>query len=520
MEKWRSQVGDGKIKLLWLDDNYGGVDPGSKEYGPWFSLTCASGPEEMAELIPSLPAATNRQGYSIQGLPADVYLADFRLCDSKDRCQSKQHSQSGIHAPSAGFLICLLTGLRWPDHPQTIIPYSAYEREFGDIWTLCREHCPRAIHVLWDQSVTKGTRNVAQIFSLVAPQFRETLLTSVNEGIVNIPLRERDRLLKLCASGATCKATEQILTVGEFGWRSFLLGSMFHDLLEGEKHEPSKAHLRTSVLSEWLNKITAIDPIEEEARLLADSYFALRSDPMSVLVYKLIRQYRVAGKSDVSEVYSSPPPSFPWICAWNRGANGDQRVRLAILFLLVRAHAEKTPSTRMGTSNSGGLWQRVESLRSSYKDPKAAFEKLAEVAVSGNYGKGGENLLEKYNDFIERLAESGAVLKEIEDPFAMVLPPLPLSQTDVVQLLDPFPESWDATLSLDSSKKIGKGLFRLDPPLNLVSLLEGKVQVSKAQAGQARKGDTAALTEAEFDAVRRYAREFLPARDLWPQWLK
>lgn len=156
------QAADGKLKVLWLDDKYEKlVPPVMRDLEPWYVLTCVDGPGDIAQLISAADREGSQKGgasrYELQGLPYDIYLTDFLLCDAKDEeCPSKEHSESGLHAPSAGFLLGIVTALRWPKHPQCLIPYSGYNEEYGQIWKLLKTLKPPAVEVLWDEKVTKG----------------------------------------------------------------------------------------------------------------------------------------------------------------------------------------------------------------------------------------------------------------------------------------------------------------------------------------------------------------------------
>src|SRR5262249_39154526 len=154
-----------------------------------------------------------------------------------------------------------------------------------------------------------------------------------------------------------------------------LIGSLFHDALEGAKDNPLEAYVSAEKVGCWLKKIeelAPIDPVQEEARLLAELYFKLRSDSLSQSTYGAIRQIKLTGRPDSIEGLPAAPLAFPWIGSWNeRGKDqGDRRVRLAILFLMIRAHIE----TRRPQTREYGRSEGMEAL-----NPREDEEKLRKL---------------------------------------------------------------------------------------------------------------------------------------------
>ena len=147
---------DGRIKILCLDDevadriakedHYPDV---TKRYSPYFAISGVLSLPDLRDVIASSGRYPSKYGYDRIEAPYDVYLLDFRMCDSKEDCRLREHIESGVHAPAAGLLAGMLTALRWPTHPQAIVPYSGHGlEEIGDVWHLCRGFCPESIHLV------------------------------------------------------------------------------------------------------------------------------------------------------------------------------------------------------------------------------------------------------------------------------------------------------------------------------------------------------------------------------------
>jgi hypothetical protein len=500
--------GDGRLKILWIDDRYHELVPGPaglEEEMKWFSLVCASGPDDVKALMSKAEEDAragrhHRPEYELTGLPFDIYLTDFRLCDKKNGgCDAETHLVKGLHAPSAGFLLGLLTTLRWPEHPQGVIPYSAYDEEFGQIWRLCAPVCPPSVNVLWDERVTKGNREKFELLRLVAPRYRSALYDGLRAEVIQMPFGERDRWESIVADADSVSAQEKAWFVGEYGLRPFLIGALFYDQLDKKNN-----CVPTTVVREWLSEIPLNDPLEREARRLADFFWELRSSDYSRNVYAFIREFK-AGRERPPQL-AEKPASFRWLLDFKHSHETSicRKMRLAVLFLLLREHATRlqrpwwhlSPDAERVLEGIGRL--RQESPR-PVEEVFAAFRDRAEEI-------GCEDEVDQV------LAEIKIFYADaLQDPIAVLTeqPNMSLSEYDVVRLVDPLPSGWDITLSLDKGKKVGKGLSRLKlsddaPEFDVKKLLEGNASL---------------LSRAERLAAQRYARELLPSSTNWPAWL-
>ena len=503
-------AGDGRLKVLWLDDTIDRIAPwagAALDFEPWFSLVYATHPRDVTELIDDSasrggPTDGRRLLYDLEGAPFDVYLVDFRLCDKiDDGCMLEEHLEAGLHAPSAGLLVGILTALRWPRHPQALVPYSGYDEEFGQIWRLARQFCPPTISVLWDDSVTKGTRDQKSLLNLLPVQCRVALGNAVRSAEVVMPLKERDRWETLLAdnAGQTIPAEEKIWLFTECGARPYLAGALFHDVLDELNRTVPETDVRA-----WISTLPVADSVEREARRLAEFYWKLRWNEMSQDVYSIVR----ALKQDVEVPGLQPnPPSYPWLCSWKRKGEGRdtsvRRIRLAILFLFLREHEDRIRHRRQHADVPDEIRRLLEVIRD---DDREIEELLGDLENSARL----DGCLERYHDLIAsflEFVESGALTDPIRDIIAGR--ELDVAEADIVQLVDPFPTAWDTPLSLDEGLKIGRGLTRLDiddvPSLNMKDLLAG---------------DGSSLTPAEFLCARRFARELMPSEEDWPRWLR
>lgn len=512
------EAGDGRIKVLWLDDTIDRIAPWggeARDYEPWFSLVYASHPKDVQELVDEYsgdgpradceldhagtPGVAVRQ-YDAPRMPFDVYLVDFRMCDNIDEgCSIEEHIEEGLHAPSAGFLVGMLTALRWPKHPQAIIPYSGYDEEFGQIWRLTSRFCPPVIDVLWDDSVTKGSRNQRALLKLIPRQCREALLSAIRNNAATLPLSERDRWHANLEGGKRqIPADEEILIAGEYGVRPFLIGALFHDHLdEGEGKVPAKP------VREWLKKLPVTDPLEPQARRLAEFYWNMRWNEVSEDIYTFARAMKDGKKI---EDLPDQPPSIPWLCSrTHKGDTADEsirRLRLAVLFLILREHEYRVRSRRIRGDVSQPCRNLMRRISYDLDSMEEVLESLREESWSNGYAEG-------YNDLI---AEFLTVLRNWpKNAFRGIIQDwdLDVSEAEVVRLVDPFPPTWDITMSLDKASKIGKGLSRLR--LDGVPALDVKALLG---------GDASCLTPSELLCARQFARELSLSETDWPRWLR
>jgi len=503
-------AGDGRLKVLWLDDTIDRIAPwagAALDYEPWFSLVYATHPEDVTKLIDSVtsrhaPTDADRLLYDLEGAPFDVYLVDFRLCDKiDDGCMLEAHLEAGLHAPSAGLLVGILTALRWPKHPQALVPYSGYDEEFGQIWRLAQQFCPPIVSVLWDDSVTKGTRDQKSLLKLLPIQCRLALGNAVRSAEVVMPLKERDRWEALLADdvGKVIPAEEKIWLSTENGVRPYLVGALFHDVLDEQNREVPATDIKA-----WISTLPVVDSIGRQARRLAEFYWKLRWNEVSQDVYSVVR----ALKRGV-EIPGLPPhpPSYPWLCSWKRKGDGRdtsvRQIRLAVLFLFLREHEDRIRHRRQSAEIPDEIRRLLEVIRD---DDREIEELLVDLENSARL----DGCLDRYHeliaDFLE-FVENGVLTDPIRDIIAGR--EHDVAETDIVQLVDPFPTTWDSPLSLDESTKVGKGLTRLAieavPSLDVKGLLAG---------------DGSSLTPAEFLCARRFARELMPSEEDWPRWLR
>ncbi len=502
------QAYDGRLKILWIDDDYENLAPREvRDYREWFSLTYIHGTDDVQQLLEAAKteaviAEEFHPVYALPLLPFDVYLTDFRLCDKKNEgCKDQAHLESGLHAPSVGFLLGILTALRSADHPQAIIPYSAYDDEFGQIWKLISKFCPPSLRVLWDESVAKGLRNQNQLINLVSVQYRESLLAALQDSDMHIPFGNRERWeRRLEEAGEFIDAKEMIWFVGAYGERPFSLGALFREHLDLENLSVPK-----SVVAEWLLMVPTADPVEKAARSLTEFFWRMRCSRLSQDKYSMIHEMN-KGKIDNSDL---PPALFSvdWLCIWKRSNDNDghRPIRLAILYLLLHEHAARVRKPL--PTKARHLLESIFKLRSQ-------FSTIEELLTTLEWAANEQNLKEDFQDALGEIIginrdkdQDGGVKLWYESPFSGDTEEYRpwVTEGDVVKLLNPLPDGWDVKLSLDKSAKIGKELSRLSPPLDVRRLLNG---------------DGSQLSNAEKESARKYARELMPNETNWPGWLK
>jgi hypothetical protein len=500
---------DGRIKVLWIDDHFDElIPPATTLIRPWFAVQCVCGPADIKSLIDASGAEAvpgPGDAYDRTGLPFDVYLLDFRLCDRKHVdgwCESPAHQRLGAHAPAAGLLLGLLTALRFSTHPQALLPYSAHEEEFGDTWNLCKTFCPQNIQVLADRSSSKSEAGFSVLLRRVPDLFRKALEHALRDEVIQMPFAERNRWEKRLAGGGTLQATEHLEFVGQYGRRHFLLGGLFYDCCSDNETVPATA------VREWLDVVPATGPVIAQALELAGWFWMLRQDPLSQWVYSIIEITRRGGS--VSDLPPAPP-SLPWLGEWKvAGEHINEVRRLVVLFLLLEEEAHRVELRRR---IEGGEDDDAEAffdyLRLLRREPGTSAAAYDGTPLANALAQRQPEEVSAFMQMLDRVLT--ACPREAGGPFDSFHLPLfvhlsrrgPLREGDVVRLLDPLPPSWDVTLSLDKSQKVGAGLARLS--LDVKSLLAG---------------DGSALSANESSLCRRYARGLMPDSLEWPAWLR
>lgn len=500
------QPNDGRLKLLWIDDLFQQIIPKSISLlEDFFAIKAISHPQNMSDLL-NLASQQPRQSaiYDRHGLPFDVYLTDFRLRDTKgSNAPTTRELEEGLDAPSGGFLLGLLTALRWPDHPQIVIPYSAYDDEFGQIWILCKRFCPSSLRVLWDETVTKGTRDQGKLLDLIPSEYRSALTDAFHQGILHLPLRERERWESLVQSSTLFSPHQTIEFSGNYGIRPIKIGALFYDKLSPK--DKDEGLIPATAIQEFLEKLPKVSPEEWNARKLTETYWILSHSELSRDVYSLIMKLQrgEVKPGDLPINLHSSSWFYPWLWNWKERYN-ESAVKLTVLFLLIWEHAARLPLPEIKLSSEAQILYHAcpnqEKLQEFYdhliiKEPKMA-EKISLIIneLSTYVQKIPETLgiSLKHKDLESQLLEEGANL------------PWLISERDILRLINPFPENWNNTpLSLSNDSFIGKAFYR-----------------SNFSVKELLKGNGNWLEEHLRSIARNYARELIPNQDDWPDWLK
>jgi len=406
---WRATklaLGDGRLKVVWVEDLLGKMIQKDELFDRFFSLIYVNHPSGLQQLIKDSTAHRSGSRYLVLQLPADIYATDFRMCDGLGACNDPAHIEVGLHAPSGGFLMGLLTTMRWPDHPACVVPYSGYSEEYGQIWKVCRGFCPSAVHVVWDEAVTKGNRRQGELKLLMAKSYREALDVSFRTALVHMPLAERDKWERtlsdsLAASAppvnATVAATQRVTLIYEYGIREISIGALFFDTLNGATDTVPVSSIR-----EWLDTVPIeADPIVRDARLLADIYWELRRSLASCKAYKQMLEVQndVALPKKIAERdvfcfdrakalgFEKAPPHYPSVFDWPYPEADKRRFhRLTFLFLLIQHHAETLRPLPRLSSVAGEMYEEMRTLplenALNLDDLRTEFEKVFGLNVS------------------------------------------------------------------------------------------------------------------------------------------
>lgn len=524
--------GDGRLKILWIEDN---PDQYLPEYvgelDKWFSLLWVSSPVAAKALLHAsqggdLASQTDSHGvYASRGLPCDGVISDFRLCDGVEGspgCTLKAHEDLGLHAPSAGFLVAVLTSLWYPEHPQCIVPYSAFEREFGQVWALTKQLCPDTLAVKWDERISKSAgvdRDSEAVLRHAVAQYRDALSGCIRKGHLDIPPKQFDTWSQAVRGSGDVDATEKIWLTTPYGLRPYLIGALFFDASNGQKVPCAK-------IAEWLKALPEPSDVEEqEARRLASCYFALRCSEESQFVYRGLYCKR---NGLLQGTLPEQLNAFPALNEYAKG-KGEQNkriVRLAMLYLLLREHAARTSTL---SESAEQFLCAVTGLRLSggISDADIA-EELAKYAQKADDGKSGAcrdslSLLDKLGEALAEVESNPVAVQRLqdlktaiglasangEDVWARHIRGADVGITDdvVIQLLDPLPATWEQPLTVNTSHTVFKWWSRAwsgSEQYNIMDLV---------------RGDSEHISPSEQLRARRYARQLGLLHNQWPAWL-
>ena len=512
---------DGRLNILVVDDMAGGtlplptneLDPrlgdDSRPFSPWMSITLIGELDDIGQLE-NRPVASNQLDELRQGpRPFDVYILDYRLCDSQDHCKDMSHQLNGSHHPAAGLLAGVLAAQKWPHHVQALIPWSAYTGDAVGFWAVYSRVQADSLTITDPGKINKTTDNNLQLVlhRHAAPTFRAALKRGLIDGKVAMPMGEYERVTGLLHDGDDWIDAETTIGYSTAeGLRDFKLGSLFFDLKKRISGRPS---VPVNAVRELVGSVQRSDPIYQRARQLAELFWMLRMTDLSHQYYAAIRHNRM--------------PEFettmPWIGhhMWRlsrteRNRDGIRSLRLAILFLLLfeyrlRLNAAKLTDGMFDEKSFGVLryldhayhTQDIDSLGEFMNDSAEAAEVLPTIEK-----------IKKMNESIRA--------KGIASALDLVTLQLPLTECDIVQLFDPLPapSGGEYASSLAKGSKIRAGLERLldgeaigapGRTLAIATLPLCDVRAARAM-----------LLEEEWLHVSRFARELLATEEL-PTWL-
>jgi hypothetical protein len=525
-----AQPDDGRLRVLWVEDNRHIIPSNWGPFAEWLSVVVVESTIGMRNLVDAAKEAQRTRGGQagenvLFSLPSDVYVTDFRLCKKVNQgCNDSHHESSGMHAPSAGFLLGVLTALHWPDYPQAIVPYSTEPKEFGQIWQLSKLVCPPSIVVSGrnegkadlqslgpeaalaesDQPSKAMDVDTGHVLRRSSQLFRKAIDAGMQSGSIYMPLAEHDQLRTLIAGApAGIAAHQRFALVGEFGVRSVLIGALFlGEMMVDRPVVPAK------VVEEWLDTIPLVDPLVRKARDISAWYWHLRSLQASKYMYQIIRD-RTEGRVDAITLPS--PPHVEWLFKYmkKKRTDGLRLARLSLLFLMIREwHARELAKVKKRLIDERVLkvYSRLLAQREINEDEDVVFASIAELAIEEGWEL---DTAEEYLANAEALFLSGlgmgtdsAGVSSVIDDYVLGKCGVdndPTSDVTLIRLVDPLPGTYDVPLDLNSNRytknfaslwsSTGRGIT---PFRNLLD------------------GDASCLESSERIAIRHFASELMP----------
>lgn len=474
-------LGDRRLKVLWIDDKPADIFPKRSELENHWSKIYVIHSRKTPEAVAADFEAIRRQStegrhasnYALAPGPYDVILADFRMSEPPGGRPSL-----AARAPAAGLTIAVLAAFQCPEHPVAIIPYSAYSEEFGNQYELLKLGWPDVVHVVNDPLLHKiGEGGTSGPLLRASTEYREALLKSVGLGVCHVAMREQLRWRKLLSSTGEIVRRDECLEVATpWGQRTIGIDALFAD-----KVTLQAAGVPASAVGEWLAKLPVPSDVERRAREIADVYWALACSKESWSRYYLARELAKGRTFDDLDLSQPPEVSFEPLYSFKhrKDVEGYAPIRLATLFLMLRAIGDDLESIEAA---------RVVTESLEHPDVKAAVEDYLTRSESAS------ELREALLDLATLAAEARAKQR------------MPLTEADIVRLVDPLPAQWKINLTLNRGEKIGKELeTRVEPAFDVKALLAG---------------NGTCLQASERESARRYALEVIKTPSEFPAWLR
>ena len=505
-------AGDGRMKIVWLEDQYTQHATDAKltgaRLGDWYSIVAVPDLEGLRSLADEAASPLLGQEYALSGLPADVYLTDLRMCENKDSretpCELAEHYQHGVHTNGAGFLASLLTAVQFGNHPQAVLAYSGHDKEFEHTWQLASFMCPSSVAI--NKDVDKR-QPVSDLVRKAVGVYRGALANAVQKGDVHIPTFEEGFWSRKSRQVDVVPASHRIWFCSDYGFRGIMLGSLFWD--DPSVNDRNEVPVGNgSEFRKWFDSLVSSDPRERQARELATFFFQLRKTEASRQVYSILRNGERMRALQRSGRLPEAPPTIKWLVPWTdlsglKDGEREAMVRLAVLYLLILEMAERTRKEPLSLSLAAAeVWSQIVVPGLTSGNLESEVDSLS-LGNDGERSQFASSLLEALTEIVAALEAGGMSLSNDDDIFENLRQFRPIDEVDLVQLLDPLPSSWDRP-TLGHDKKIGKGLRDWGFP-DALALLAGNGGV---------------LHPHELKLARAFAREQLLAPASFPLWLK
>lgn len=482
------EVERGGLKVLWIEDERDKVNLSALLacMRGAFDLVVAAAPDDVAEELsqqrPSVAIAEEDSRYSLKGFPFDVYLADWDLTKAGKPVGGGKRS-SAMNAGAAGLATSVLAATQFPQHPAAVVPYSARWSELEPHAELFELMTPGAIYVEWKKGKQLKREQIPSSIDLLSAAFREALLLAAEGGVVYFLRKNLGALKRALASESELEEWLENGTVPcrtRWGLRVFRGKALWFEFarkLKDIEPERRKKMLKSLVedMSAWLERLPAFSAVELACWDIAREYFFISKTDHSAKRYELSRLIAVGPERTEAEsaainallgemgldsvavrdaAFSAEAPpewQYPYVGARELTdlSQTHRMRRLVVLMILVQeTWFRRTVATG---ADYGNLMSGIQS-------------ELRQLATAAQVAEDSATLelLRRAMEF--RLAEAEELALRYTQP---------ISTTDVPQLIDPLPSKLSA-YGIDRGGKLGRMLQRLDPPLDVVALLQGK----------------------------------------------
>lgn len=491
ISKFESKKPEYCLRILWIEDRVQDWPRKLKLYiSKFIEIVYVDGPQ-------AVEALTNDVEYK-NILPADIYICDFRLSEGGDGYTPEIH-QLVSKAPAAGFLIGMLTAVKWPNVPQVLLPYSGFEDEFGSTFELAKMFCPSSIYLENAVSTSKISDAHTDMIDNGCKSFRKALVNHHKEGKVSLDSQTKKIICDILENGDDLSLEQKLTFKVNHKVRNIFAGALFFDCLPHGISVVNEKVPFKDVL-DFAQEFSS-DPLSMLARKVSDFYWSMYQQKTSSACYQMLLNKKQAGKELPDNMFFVK--NSPAICRLKYQGLDEDEVktvrRLSILFLYIRFRVFFDMKTEL--SDTAEDFKSYRSGESKQDIIDALKRKVLDELIGNSSSFDRTYLLEQLDGLLSMLEIDEENIKSTVSIIKSSTVGNSLS-VELTRLIQPFPPSSTADTKFSAHTSLGKFLINnLD--FHPAKLLD----------------ETIEITNYEYEMAREFANEIIPDRASLPKWL-